>query len=89
MRPPTTRTLTERDVVVYRINGPFFFGAASIGTMFFAASEPAGAAWCSISRRCRCRFDGRCRAEKGVIADFQKRGVEVVLTVMSRPVRRS
>ncbi|MEJ1159405.1 SulP family inorganic anion transporter [Prosthecomicrobium sp. N25] len=77
------------DVVVYRINGPFFFGAANqlTTTLSRIGTRP---------KRLVLDFAGVPLVDstgaatlRGVVADMHKRGADVVLAGMSRPVRRS
>jgi SulP family sulfate permease len=80
---------TDKDVVVYRINGPFFFGAASqLGTVLGRIGERPRLLVLDFEAVPLVDSTGAA-ALKGVIADFHKRGAEVVLTAMARPVRRS
>lgn len=77
------------EVVVYRITGPFFFGAATQLTTTLAriGTRP---------KRLILDFSGvplidstGAATLKGVIEDMGRRGCEVVLVAMSRPVRRA
>jgi SulP family sulfate permease len=87
---PLAPALTHADdVLVYTINGPFFFGAAS---HLSVALDRMGA-WPK-----RLVFDFSdvplvdstgAAALKGIIQSAARRGAEVILAAMSRPVRRS
>lgn len=86
---PYDPTLAKaRDAIIYRINGPFFFGAANrlAGTLGRIGERP---------KLVVLDFSGvplvdttGAAALKGVIATAHARGAEVVLTGMSRGVRR-
>lgn len=88
-RPYDPTLATDRDTVVYRINGPFFFGAANqlAVTLDRIGTRP---------KRLILDFAGvplvdstGAAALKGVIDDAAKKGTTVVLAATSRPVRRS
>jgi len=87
-RPAYVRALDE-DVVVYRIHGPFFFGAANrlAQTLGRIGDRP---------RVLVLDFDGvplvdttGATALKTVIDEASRHGTSVILTAMSRPVRRA
>lgn len=88
VRPGYSPSIDE-DVVVYRIHGPFFFGAAN--RLATTLSR--------IGRRPKflvLDFDSvplvdttGASSLKGVVQQAEKRGTTVILAGMSRPVRRS
>lgn len=88
-RPYDPSQQTREDVVVYRISGPFFFGAANqLSTTLSRIGTRPKRLVLDFSAVPLVDTTGAATL-RGVVEDMRRRGADVVLTGMSRPVRRS